>query len=76
MVLKGKVKVTEITHKNGRSLITGGTNVTESDVNGFIELVEKGFIKPDVATKKELDKRLKEGKSKKTPTPANEGNES
>lgn len=41
---KGKVIPLALSHKNGKTVLGPGDEVTENDVNNFDELVKKGFI--------------------------------
>lgn len=53
--MKGKVKVLAMSHVNGSKILRPGDEVTETDVNNFIEEVKKGSIELDEDSKKQLN---------------------
>ena len=52
---KGKVIPLALSHKNGKTILGPGDEVTENDVNNFDELVKKGFIEVEGTEKAESD---------------------
>lgn len=53
-MLKGKVKSIAISGKNGSSIFYAGKPVTERDVYDILDLVKRGHIELDEASKKKV----------------------